>query len=214
MKFRRIFLTAVVVLAVMASCLLVIRLDWIREMVRDGLITPVVYLLWLAGLALHAVDQNVLWLVGLLILGIALVYGIISAWPAKPREAPSHTWDDQHPPPKSGRIDFWVNRLRSLRSQGFSSDYAMHDFRRLVRQVGEITNQDLANSPQPIPVEIKPFLVRPKAQVSETGSARRSWLSRLTVLFRPQPENTDISALPELCTFLEENLEIDHDEVH
>jgi hypothetical protein len=214
MKLRRIILTSVVVLAVMAACALIIRLDWIQETVRDGLITPVMYLVWLAGLALRAVDQNVLWLVGLLILGIALIYGLISAWPASRKEVQSHTWEDQHPPPESGRIDFWENRLRSLRSQGISSDYAMHDFRRLVRQVGEMTNQDFANNPQPFPDTIEPFLVRPKAQVSEIGSARRSWRQRLTGLFRPQQANGDISALPELCKFLEENLEIDHDEVH
>ena len=145
MDKRRVLLTALVTLGVTLACGLLIRLPTLQNTVREGLIMPVVYLVWLVRLLVHSVDQPVLWGAAMLILGLGLTYGLVSAWPdaesmlrpgQRPRPARSYSEEEQ-PPPVSGRIDYWEGKIQSLRSQGIDSDYANFEFRRLTRSTAE-----------------------------------------------------------------------------
>lgn len=81
MDKRRVLLTALVTLGMTLACGLLIRLPTLQNTVREGLIMPVVYLVWLVRLLIHSVDQPVLWGAAMLILGLGLAYGLVSAWP-------------------------------------------------------------------------------------------------------------------------------------
>jgi len=80
-NYRRIAFTAFIILVVMGSCVLLIRIQAVQDLVRDGLILPLYYLVWLAGLLLRSIDEVVLWSVALIGLAMALIYGIAAARP-------------------------------------------------------------------------------------------------------------------------------------
>jgi hypothetical protein len=218
MDKRRIFLTALVTLGVTLTCVLLIRLPTLQNTVREGLILPVVYLVWLVRLLLHSVDQAVLWAAAMFILGLALTYGLLSAWPdAESMLRPGQrsntvrtNSEEQQPPPVSGRIDYWEGKIQSLRSQGIESDYANFEFRRLTRSAAETIpgESSQAAAAEAIGVFFLPTDRTSGAPLKSSPAWRRLRFGR-----RPPPAAGD-DPLAKLCTYLEDQLESKHDDVY
>jgi len=211
MDTRRILFTSLAILFVMASCIGAIRAQTVQDLVRDAIVLPVVYAAWLAGLLLRSVAQPLLWTAGLIILGLLLLYGVYLAWPARlpPLQLPG--LDEGRPPDASGQVRYWRNKIESLRSQGFDSDYASFEFRLLTKAI--VAGAKKNGSP-PHPPEIDGFFSQASEPSEEIASSTHSWRETLQkrLAFKrrqPQPEH---DPLEELCTFLEEQLEIDHDD--
>ena len=218
MDKRRVLLTALVTLGMTLACGLLIRLPTLQNTVREGLIMPVVYLVWLVRLLIHSVDQPVLWGAAMLILGLGLAYGLVSAWPdaesmlrpgQRPRQARSYSEEEQ-PPPVSGRIDYWEGKIQSLRSQGIDSDYANFEFRRLTRSTAETIpgESSQAAATEAIGVFFLPTERTNTAPLKSSPAWRRLRFGR-----RAPPAAAD-DPLVKLCTYLEDQLESKHDDVH
>jgi hypothetical protein len=214
MQIRRILLTALVVLLVMASCVLIIRVESLQTLLRDGLITPLVYLFWLAGLALRAIDQAVLWGAGIVLLALALFFGLYITRSGDAGEPRGRRWQETAAPQSSGRLRFWSFRIKSLRYQGLHSDYAMHDFSRLGRAASRFVGQDLAESAAARLPVLRSFFTRHSTELPPHTTWWEGLRRRFAAFFHPNPAPDQAVALPEFCTFLEEILEIDHDQDH
>jgi len=211
---RRIALTALIILAVIGSCTLLIRIQAVQDLVRDGLILPLYYLFWLAGLLIRSIDQVVLWSIALIGLAMALIYGIAAARPFEnPFDKPRWRESDLLPP-AYGRVKFWKNRIDSLRSQGFDSDYAIHEFRRLTQAVEDISEESSEKALASVPADLKVFLEPPqRAGMDILGEPSRPWWRRWLPRSRIQVEpSSGTDSLAELTNFLEEKLEIKHDD--
>lgn len=218
MDKRRIFLTLLVTLGVILACGLLIRLPTLQNTVQEGLILPVVYLVWLVRLLVHSVDQPILWGAAMFILGVALTFGILSAWPdadsmLRPGQRPSPVRtnsEEEQPPPVSGRIDYWEGKIRSLRSQGIDSDYANFEFRRLTRTAAETIPGE---SSQAAAAEAIGVFFLPTDRTSAAPRRPLPPWRRLRFGRRPPPAPA-ADPLAKLCTYLEDQLESKHDDVH
>jgi len=211
-NYRRIAFTAFIILVVMGSCVLLIRIQAVQDLVRDGLILPLYYLVWLAGLLLRSIDEVVLWSVALIGLAMALIYGIAAARPFQnPFDEPRWRESDLLPP-AYGRVKFWKNRIDSLRSQGFDSEYALHEFRRLMQNVGEISGENPETAAASLPADLKMFIEPPQRSgldlLDRPTRSWRRWLPRPKIQIQ---QDSGADSLAELTVFLEEKLEIKYD---
>lgn len=136
-KFFRPFLAGLVFLLVMAACVLLANTETLRYIVREMIVTPAYFLVWLFGWFIRSVDQVVLWWLGLILLILILTYGLSAANPGRDPQPVAPWRIDERPPPASGRVGFWRNRIESLRasSRQRSTEYASFDFRRLEQRV-------------------------------------------------------------------------------
>lgn len=218
MDKRRIALTALVIVGVGLACAALIRLNTLQESVREGLIMPVVFVVWLTRLLLRSIDQPVLWTGGVIILGLILVYGLLAAWPDAEILIHPGRWtrsvrestEDEAPPPMGGRIDYWQGKIHSLRSQGIHSDYANFEFRRLARATGETIGGE-TGQPHP-PAAIRPFLANgERGGATAAPAAPLGWRFRFTRRRPPPPEEDPLVIL---CNYLEDQLESRHDDIH
>lgn len=238
MDKRRVIITGLVILGVIAACLAVIRLGDLEALVAEGILMPVYYSLWLGNLMLHSVDQPILWGIGLALLAAGLVYGFVKAWPTRlPRPRPDLNAEQRTP--IHGRVYFWINRVESLRNQGVDSEYANFDFRRLTQSVIEVADDETISASS-YPPEVQPFLKKSSrtGQSPPAPEARRASFRRLFARWRPaasasppagetRPQLQEAAAafsapeapqpggrdpLDGLCTFLEKELEIEHDD--
>jgi hypothetical protein len=215
MDYRRILLTLLAVSLAVAVCLAVIRTQALQDLVQEGLILPLYYAAWLAGLLVRSVDQPLLWAVGLIALGLLLAYGLAVAWPEQLQRRKSRKFEEGRLPEKHGRVYFWQNRIESLRSQGLDSEYATFEFRRIAQTVKDTSDKNGVIEQADHSPEIEVFFKRKAAQNGWAPTPRFNWRERLnwqltTLTRRKQPPERD--PLAELCTYLEGQLEIDHDD--
>jgi hypothetical protein len=222
MERRRIILTFLVIGLVMAACAMLIRLQEVQDLVREGIVLPLYYLAWLLWLFFISIDQNVLWGLGLFALALVVIYGLSAAWirsPARRKDAlpgdPSGRAEDAAPR-TYGRVKFWYNRIESLYSQGLKNDYATHEFMRLARGVDELAGGVLAR-PQvdDATSALKAFLPSPERSLADQPVLAGNWRQRVAARFRrdqPAQAAPVKDPLSGLCNYLEEKLEIEHDD--
>jgi hypothetical protein len=213
--YRRIFLTLLAILLVMAACVLAIRLQALQDLVRDGLILPVVYAAWLAGLLVRSLDQPLLWAGGLFILGALLVYGLFLTWPERVTRAKPLKYEEGQIPAAHGQVRFWRNKIESLRSQGLDSEYASFEFRRIAQAVEEISDKNGASGAAEHPPEVEVFFKKTAVRSAKATEAPLNWRETLRNRFAAltqRPPAPERDPLAELCTFLEDELEIENDD--
>jgi hypothetical protein len=136
-KYFRPFLAGLVFLLVLVACALLANTETLRYIVREMVVTPAYFLVWLFGWFIRSVDQVVLWWLGLVVLILILTYGLSAANPGRDPQPVAPWRIDERPPPASGRVGFWRNRIESLRasSKPRNTEYASFDFRRLEQRV-------------------------------------------------------------------------------
>lgn len=222
MQKRRITITVGVVLLVMAACGLLIRLQSVQEVVREGIVLPVYFVVWLAWLFLRSIDQVVIWGIGLIVLALVLIYGLAAAWTKKTPQLSKESLEGPRrpiaaPPPRTyGRVKFWNNRIESLYSQGLSNDFAAHEFRRLTQGVeafsGRGFSRPLENESS---ADLQTFFLPANSISNESLPSPQTWRQRLAAWLQRTPPPGPVplgDTLARLCTFLEEKLEIEHDD--
>jgi hypothetical protein len=146
---------------------------------------------------------------------VLMVYGLAMAVPEQQTLQPPRAQEGVAAPPGHGRVRFWRNKIEGLRTQGMDSEYANYEFRRLTKAVTASTEKEAALVMLAHPEELEPFFKKAaegngtlqKAPRKPPGALRR----RLAALAR-RPIIPEQDPLVELCTFLEEQLEIEHDD--
>jgi hypothetical protein len=113
-------------------------------------------------------------------------------------------------------VKFWKNRLDSLYSQGLANDYAIHEFRRLTQGVEAFSAHGAAYNPaDDVDADLLPFFLPANQFNPEPVPALQTWRQRLAG-FRQRRHAAEPVAVGEtlarLCAFLEERLEIEHDD--
>lgn len=236
--WRRILWTVLLTGLVGAACLWSILYTSLAEMVRESIVMPIVYSLWLVGLQLRSFDQELLWVTLLVILGIIFFYLLSRAWNIHLRPPVLTQPRQDDPGTVHWSIQFWNSKIHNLRSHGVESEFSILEFRLLGRQVlafthghtdsgGRIPEHVPQSAIEEAPASIQPLLRRPGA-----GKERRSlplakrklplaknWLSlarhtlknlRLLGLRTPAAVPPSDPVL-DLCIYLEQQLEIDHE---
>lgn len=135
-KFFRPFLAGLVFLLVMAACVLLANTETLRYIVREMIVTPAYFLVWLFGWFIRSVDQVVLWWLGLILLILILTYGLSAANPGRDPQ-PVAPWriDERPRRPPGGLVSGATGSDRCASSRQRNTEYASFDFRRLEQRV-------------------------------------------------------------------------------
>jgi hypothetical protein len=189
-----------------------------HDTVREEVLNPVLYLLWLGWLILKSVDQRVLW--GGLWLVLLLV-GARSLFPEHKPTAPGFGSSLLGAEP--GRAQYWATQLLNAGRNDFFYQDARLAFRRLVysalanreRISPEEVAQRIGWGEIQLPPEIRELLeerrpgqeVLPKRGLERIGEAARIWGDRILAL-RTRPRSPEIDPRWELVVhYIEAQLE-------
>lgn len=221
MDRRRVIWTTLLTLVVLTACLGIIFFTELPQIIQDGMILPIVFNLWLLGLLIRSLDQEVVWVFALVVLGGIFAYLLSRGWLIRlPSRAPKPVGEEE-PGSVHWRVRFWHARLSTLKDQGIGSKYASFEFRLLSRQVVALSQgfpESGGRLPEHVPEEvirqapetIQPLLSRNGLESFEDSQSQ----GRIRRFFHPSrlrstsntPATSD--ALNYLCDYLEEQLEI------
>lgn len=215
MKFSRGRLAFAFILTLLTLSVLTL-VYW--DFVRDALIVPIYYLLWLGRLILSSIPQGAF--IGLLVV-ISLLVGIRTL--SDVRDKPAVTILARNPQQVESRYQYWSHLCASLNAGRFSQTRFMSESRKLLFSVlahehslniveveAMVKNKTFA-----IPAEIEKLLLQREVQdVEPSPSVDQSVLARLKRRFSKveSPRNSQIDRLiVEITDFLEEHLEVTRD---
>ena len=154
---RRLIVIGVVLLVVSAAVLY-----WGRAIIRDTIVVPISYLLWLVGVLLRNMHQQYFWIVALI---IAFVIAYRSFLSNRKKREPVEMVPDIAAP--SGRVEYWVARVNLMRMGMYyqstfnealgrlTLDLLAYRNRLTVRQV----EQGLQSETLRVPEEVRNFLL-------------------------------------------------------
>ena len=211
------------VLLLAPSVLLVAALTLVlRDWVRDAIVTPVLFILWLGGLLIKSTPQWVFWgvflVLALLILANSLGTGkrldqnVDRAEPERPRRE---------------RVLFWAKQIRWRARRDFSPVGSAEPLRRLVLEVVAFqerlslteVEQRLESGELNVPLAIRAYLQYRPAPVPLSSMGfwemlRHRWLNWISGLThtRSFAQSSPFDGeLESVIQFLEGRLEIEHD---
>lgn len=105
-----------IIIAVVFILISIIMLFWAREIIREVVVLPLSYLLYLAGIIIDYTPQIFFWIV-LLLIGLRISYLSISRKKVKDEtEMARYRRPINDSPITSGRVLFWLNKVNLYRS--------------------------------------------------------------------------------------------------
>lgn len=124
------------------ALLLTVLLTWIlQDFVRETLVDPILYIIWIVQLAVGMLSQALIWAVFLLIF---LFLAIRSLWQISPAATKTHTPETR----RRGRVGVW-QRWIDLASRDRYSKW------RLARHLGDLSVDVLAHESRLTPEEVR-----------------------------------------------------------
>ncbi|MBN1536462.1 MAG: hypothetical protein JW908_07005 [Anaerolineales bacterium] len=212
MKLNKVRISLIFI-AVLYIISLVCVVYW--DVIRDQIIIPIYYLVWVVGLILNSISQKVflIFLVAVcIVIGINTIIKIWGTGSKKSRQNISNTGNS--------RYRFWARLLNySLTSEFFRWDFVL-EARRLIFSIFSFqeglnpseVEQGMANETLPAPLIIKQLV---KNRELPIDSPQRDWLGILGVkiarwLNKTEDQNTQKvnDQIEEIIHYIEERLEI------
>jgi hypothetical protein len=198
-------------LALMALGMLLLVLS-ARGLIRQMIIIPALYLLWLADLLIQSTPQWLFWAVLVL---TALPILLKSLGTGERREARPRALAGGQP--RRERVAFWAIQLRLAQRGAYSSARFVEALKRLTlevlayrEQVSPLqAQQQLETGELDVPREIVTYLERGARWTPERAGWRARLAARLAALFSPARPASDLE-LENVVRFLEDCLEIKH----
>jgi hypothetical protein len=182
-----------------------------QDTVREVVVLPILYLIWLGGLLLRSFDQGCLWSAGLL---VALVLALNAARkPSTFRDVPPQTQSRSTP---VGRIHQWRNQVSAGRASDVAHDSFRTDLRRLLADVWahqyhqplDDVRRQLRLDQLPLPDVVRSML----GLTASTAYRRQPWWKRIGQWFNSKASGVRAaSSSPELdgtLDYLEELMEV------
>jgi hypothetical protein len=183
----------------------------VRDWVRENIILPVSFLLWIIGMSLRSLDQHVIWLGIILIFGLILVSNLVDAIRLSLIRRDVQEGGTEAAPVSRGRLSFWVMQIHLVRRGGASFDFARVEFRRLTQQVMEYRGG--TGNGERLPPAIERFLDRRFINLDMAEAGSFDWIARLFGGGTPRPPSPD-QDVADLTLFLERQLEIRNEDEH
>ncbi len=188
-----------------------------RETIRQVVLMPILYLLWVINILYQTLGQQILWIFMLVLL----------LWLVLRNLRPDRT--EVYLPSQEARIDsgrgrvsFWAWQVRMIGNEAYSKNFSMEELRRLILTVLAFQEQ-ISLKQVERRLESGELVVPPEVQaVLETGvqpetfqaPALRVRIRRLLRRLIHQPDNRkSITLTPEVervIQYLEERLEVSH----
>lgn len=215
MNRRREFVTRRLLITLTAVALVLLTLGilgyqpGVRLWVRENIILPVSFMLWVFRLLLSSLDESFLWVIVVLVFALLLISNLIDALriSAANREAEEARLEPVIA--SRGQLSFWLMQIHLVRRGGASYDFARVPFRRLVQAVQ--TFQDEHGKVEALPPELEQFLERRPFTMDAEDSLSFDWIGRLFGGGRSRPPSSD-QKVADLIQYLERQLEIREDE--
>ncbi len=195
-------------------------LTWLFwDFVRDGIVVPIYYLIWLVRLILNSIPQVIFLILLVFVCFMIALNTLLKLQSRQYKQAAS-----RYRFIEGGRYLFWNRLLTNLRSNPFSRDEFALEARKLILEILSYQEgvdihgieQMVAENKISVPASVMQLVLSRKLQFPpEKGNSLRRKIARL--LRRSFPEDTlgeqmiDEQA-KEIIHFIEDRLEISHDE--
>lgn len=212
MKLNKVRISLIFI-AVLYILSIVFVIFW--DVIRDQVIIPIYYLVWVVSLILKSISQKVylaLLVFGCIVIGINTLIKIRGKGIKKPRENTSYAGNS--------RYRFWARLLNfSMTSEFFSWDFVL-EARRLILSIFAFqegldpteVEQGMSDNSITAPVIVKQLV---KHRELPIDSPQKTWLEILIVKLRsrfniqePQTDQKVSRQIEEIIKFIEERLEI------
>lgn len=230
---HRRLITILVVLMLISGAVFV----WLRDIVREVVVIPVSYLLFVAGIVVDTAPQLFFWLVVILI-AFWIAYRSMST---RRRAAPTMNVpilrDMGDKAPYGGRVAFWstkVNHMRRYRSVYYQSTFHVSLARLLIELLAYRyrltmleTEERLRGDLLDVPEEVRAYVLSSlsRREITHQKFFRRLWRMILETVQRwmpgrsetsvnladNQPESPAEAQLVRIIHYMEEELEVPHD---
>jgi len=208
--------------------ILVIALTWaLQDFVREVLIIPLSYFLWLATLIFRSIPQALLWAALLIVVVTIIIKSLHAPRPPLPK---THAPAGERP----GRVAVWKKRIHMLRHGEYSRQHFAWHLSGLILEVlayqERLNPQDieraLETSALTIPPEVSAyiearrrsyfrqrthFFARLRQRIRRYFQSERRQSSERTAIGKPDPSTPHSETLESVLQFLEEQLEVPHD---
>lgn len=102
-----------------------VLLFWARDVIRELVVNPISYLVWLFGILIRVTPQIFFWL-SLLVISLMIAYRSVSAKRKVYAQLPGVLPEQATGPASSGRVEYWANKvhlMRNARSAYFQSTF-------------------------------------------------------------------------------------------
>lgn len=193
-KLRSIYPTQVLIAAVMLISVGVLTLA-LRDVVRESVVIPLAYAVWLADLLLKSLPQSLFLAVLVLVSAVVVLRGLLYTPPLPRQFMPRQD--------RSGfrsRLDFWTRRLNALDASPFAQEQSAQEMRNLVlRALADQLDPDevaaaVRNGALAVPPEVGALLLNWRDWLSDDAAASHAWWERLREALRPDRRSAAESA--------------------
>jgi hypothetical protein len=183
----------------------------VRLWVRENIILPVSFLLWVIRLLLRSLDESFVWVIAVLVFALLLVSNLIDALRVSAANRQAEQVRMEPAVPSRGRLGFWLMQIHLVRRGGASFDFARVEFRRLAQAVQAYQGDN--SKLEPLPPGLETFLERRPFRVDTDESLSFDWIARLFGRGKPRPPSPD-QKVADLTQYLERQLEIRTEDEH
>jgi len=214
MKNRRTIILLVAILAVN-----LILAGIFRDFIRENVLIPILYLIWYIGLFVKSLGQICLWPFLMIILAIISLRILRTKEKERLR---SRGYAGESLPMEDGRVMFWMKYIRR-KSIGIENlSFVSFRLRELVLSVlayqENLTSSEieleLARGRLDVPAEVRGLLKPRDEAVNNIDESPSIFLRIMNWLKKPSMTSAPKSSseMTELVNYLEEQLEIEHDD--
>lgn len=198
-KLRSIHPTQVLTAAAMLIGVGVLTLA-LRDVVRESVVIPLAYAVWLADLLLKSLPQSLFLAVLVLVSAVVVLRGLLYTSPLPRQFMPRRDRGGFR-----SRLDFWTRRLNALDASPFAQEQSAQEMRNLVlRALADQLDPDevaaaVRNGALAVPPEVGALLLNWRDWLSDDAAASlhtspRTWWERLREALRPDRRSAAESA--------------------
>jgi hypothetical protein len=205
-----------VIVTVLATFSMLTWLFW--DFIRDVIVVPIYYLIWLVGLILNSIPQVIFLILLVFVCFMITLNTLFKIWSGQYRRAAS-----RYRTIEGGRYLFWNRLLTNLRSNPFSRDNFALEARKLILSILSYQEgidipgieQILADHKISVPVSVAQLVISKKLPfLPEKGNPHGRKLPKFLHRFfqkDAQDEPMMDEQAKEIIHFIEDRLEISHD---
>lgn len=170
-KLRSIHPTQVLIAAVMLIGVGVLTLA-LRDVVRESVVIPLAYAVWLADLLLKSLPQSLFLAVLVLVSAVVVLRGLLYTSPLPRQFVPRQDRGGFR-----SRLDFWTRRLNALDASPFAQEQSAQEMRNLVlRALADQLDPDevaaaVRNGALAVPPEVGALLLNWRDWLSDDAAA-------------------------------------------
>jgi hypothetical protein len=203
--------TLVLILAATFLGLAVLLIFGLWDWLREAVVIPVMYFLWLMSRIANSIDQQVLW-IGLFVLAL---FGIAQVYFFRPRRAAEEPVEESAAP-SQGRVKYWLVYVNLMLVGVYNRSFFSEELKRLIlsilaereRQLPVEVEKRIRSGDLTVPPQVLTFFTSPRIRPAATltEKARRTVEALINPAAREnRPEK--LEDLQSVIAFLEEQME-------